>query len=88
MNIRDSVPTPVIMIRQMTDEARQLRRALECYRLRLQSNTDPLTAKVIRALRAQIEMRLREIGNNKSKSRVGAQLGSTAIALDVPLSTD
>ena len=88
MNMRDSVPAPVIMIRRMTDEARQLRRELERCRLRLRSSPDPRTAKVLRALRAQIEMRLREIGSNKSESRAGAQLGSTAIALDVPLSAD
>jgi hypothetical protein len=71
----------------MKDEARQLRRELERYRLRLQSNTHPRTIKVLRALMAQIEMRLREIGSNNSRVARGAHLGFTAIARDVPLST-
>jgi hypothetical protein len=71
----------------MKDEARQLRRELERYRLRLQSNTHPRTIKVLRALTAQIEMRLREIGSNNSRVARGPQLGFTAIARDVPLST-
>jgi hypothetical protein len=72
----------------MNAEAAKLRRQLERYRLRLQSSTDPRTVKALRALMAQIEMRLREIGSNKSESRAGAQLGSTAIALEMSLPTD
>jgi hypothetical protein len=55
----------------MNDEAAQLRCELERYRLRLQSNTHPRTVKVLRALMAQIEMRLREIGSNKSRVALG-----------------
>jgi hypothetical protein len=72
----------------MNDEAAKLRRELERYRLRLQSITDLRTARVLRALMAQMEMRLREIGTDKSGSRAGTQLRSTAIGLDVPLPTD
>ena len=55
----------------MNDEAAKLRRELERYRLRLRSNTGLRTGKVLRALVAQIEARLREIGNNSSRGTVG-----------------
>ena len=55
----------------MNDEAAKLRRELDRYRLRLRSNTGLRTCKVLRALVAQIEARLREIGNNSSRGTVG-----------------
>jgi hypothetical protein len=62
MNMRDSVP-PVIMIKRMTDEARQLRRESERCLRRLRSAPDPRMENVLRALMAQIEPRLREIAS-------------------------
>jgi hypothetical protein len=47
----------------MNGEAAHLHRDLERYQLRSRSNADPRTGKVLQALMAQIEARLREIAS-------------------------
>lgn len=51
----------------MNDEAAKLRRELERYQRRFQASSDRQTGKVLRALMAQIEARLREIGSSTSQ---------------------
>lgn len=63
----------------MNDEAAQLRRELERYRRSFKASSDRQTGKVLRALMAQIEARLREIGLSTSQFEGQSQLGAKAM---------